>query len=239
MTEAAPSAQASWHTLSISDADARLADWVASLLSDVPVTFEPPTGAPEGRGVSLYLFEVRPQAAARTRTPPLQAMLRYLVTTWAPTQQEAHGLLGDLLLAAMADSDIEVDSEPVSLDVWPMFSTAPKPSFVLHLAVRRERNVAPVRMVRQRLVVQTASLKAVEGTIVGPGDVPMAGARVEIPLSNQATVTDRRGRFSFPAVAAGPYGTTLRILARNRELTFTTEAHDEEPLVIRFEPLEG
>src|SRR4029079_10787253 len=119
------------------------------------------------------------------------------------------------------DAEFEVDPEPVSLDVWPMFATAPKPSFVLSLPLRRERIAPPVRMVRQHLVVETAELRSLRGTVVGPGDVPLAGARVEIPLSHLATVTDRHGRFSFPAIAAGSYATTLRILAKNRELTLT------------------
>ena len=77
------------------------------------------------------------------------------------------------------------------------------------------------------------------GVVLGPGDVPIAGARVEIPPANLSTSTDRLGRFAFAAVASGPYPTTLRVLAKGRELTQTVVTVGAEPIVIHFEPLEG
>jgi hypothetical protein len=231
--------RAAEHGRSIDDADARLGDWVASLLDDVDVSFDPPAAAPAGRGVSLYLYEVRPSPPPRSRTPPLQATLRYLVTTWAPTQSEAHRMLGQLMFGALEGTELEVEPETIDISVWAMFATPPKPSFVLRVSLRRERDEAPVRMVRQALVVQTAALMPLRGTVVGPGDVPIAGARVEIPLANLAVATDRLGRFAFTAVAAGPHPTTIRVLAKGRQLTLTTDPGSREPLIIHFEPLEG
>jgi hypothetical protein len=223
----------------IGDADTRLAEWVASITPGAEVSYEPPAAAPAGKGVSLYLYELRPQPPPRTRMPPVQATLRYLVTAWAASQVDAHALLGDLILAALETADMEVDQEPVPLEVWRLFGTPPRPSFVLSVGLRRDRDEPPVSMVRQQMIVKTAELRPLRGVVVGPGDVPLAGARVEIPLANLATMTDRLGRFAFAAVAAGEYPARLRVLARNRELTLTADVHSNEPLVIHFEPLEG
>ncbi|MPZ48124.1 MAG: DUF4255 domain-containing protein [Dehalococcoidia bacterium] len=222
----------------IEDADQRLADWVGSVLTDVAVSFDPPQAEAEGRGVSLYLYEVRPEAPLRSRTPPLQASLRYLVTAWAPTQPEAHTLLGELIFAALDHHEMELEAESFPAEAWATFGVAVRPSFVLRVPLRRERQEQPSKLVRQRLVVQTAALVPLRGVVLGPEDIPLAGARIEIASLNLSTATDGRGRFVFPSVPGGANPTTLRVIAKGKELTLAARAASDEPLVIRFGPLE-
>jgi hypothetical protein len=225
-------------SVKIEDADQRLAEWAGAVLGDISVSFDPPQPQPKGKGVSLYLYEVRPEAPLRSRMPPMLTSLRYLVTTWAPVQSEAHTLLGELIFAALEQPDMELDPAPLPVEAWSTFGVALRPSFILRVPLRRERPVQTAKLVRQRLVVQTAALVPLQGIVLGPEDIPLAGARIEMAALSLSTSTDNRGRFVFPSVPGGANPTTLRVIAKGKELTLAARAASDEPLVIRFGPLE-
>ena len=220
------------------EVDERLANWVASILSDVTVSFEAPQPQLEGKGVSLYLYEVRPEPALRSRTPPLLASARYLVTTWSPSPPEAHSLLTELMFSAQDQPDMEIDPGPFPPEAWATLSVPIRPSFTLRLPLRRERRTPQPKLVRQRLVVQSATLVPLRGVILGPEDIPIAGARIEVPALNLSTSSDGHGRFVFPSLPGGDTPTTLRVIAKGKELTLAVRAASDEPLVIHFGPLE-
>jgi hypothetical protein len=224
----------------IEEADGRLADWVGTVVQGAEVSFDVPAASASGRGVGLYLFEVVPEAAARNGpNPPLQASLRYLVTAWDESPQEAHTLLGNLLFAAMETPDLEVDAASIPISAWEAFGVAPRPSFVLRVPLRRERPDTTAPRVRGPLVVHAVAMVPMRGRVVGPGDVPLTGARVEVPSLNLSASTDRNGNFYFAGVPAEPSTVRLRVKARGKELALAVERPAaDEPLLIRFEPLE-
>lgn len=223
----------------IDTVDQRLKAWVGRVLGEVPVSLHAPDRDSVERGVGLYLLELGASPPPRTeRRPPLQLSVCYLVTAGGEGQPErAHHLLGELAFAAMDETDFEVDLTPVPLGVWAGLGVQPRPSFRLRLPVRRERPVPVVPRVQVPLVAHVNSINdALTGSVVGPGDVPIPGALVELPSLRLSTRTDARGVFRFPSVPpAGSLG-GLEVRAKGEVLALGAEALVTEgaPLVIRL-----
>lgn len=229
----------------IDQADRQLRHWAASVLDtgDASLVSLAAPGASTGElGISLYLMECAAAPPPRgQRRPPLQVSLRYLVTTWAKDPEQAHRLFGELVFAAMENPDFEVDLTPLDAGTWSALGTRPQPSFVLSMPLRRERPEPDTRYVRVPLVVRAAPLTTLEGTVLGPADVPITGARVEVPGLNLVARSDSRGRFKLAGVPAT--GETVKLLVRAKGHEMTAEiAHPtagSDPLVIRFNELPG
>jgi len=226
----------------IDKVDQRLSEWISSVLTkDVEVSLLPPGGPGDKKMVGLYLKDILPSAPTRgSRRPPLQVLLRYLVTCRAKTQAEAHNMLGQLLFAAMEHPEYEIELEPVPAEAWTAFGSIPLPSFMLCLPLRLERPEAPVRLIRSPIEVNQSPLASMEGTILGPEQTPLTNARVELSTHNLVTRTDIKGRFIFPAVPSEPAKKKLRMIARGRELFKEIDYTKikKEPLIIHFDVLE-
>jgi hypothetical protein len=134
--------------------DGRLKDWVLQIIGPAEISLDVPGKAQSGKGVSLYLFELSNAfPAIGTSLPPLKLELHYLVTTWAEQPEEAHNLIGRLAFAALANSGFEVDLNPLPVETWRAFATAPRPAFVLRVPVSSERPATPAKPVTQPLVI--------------------------------------------------------------------------------------
>jgi len=227
----------------IEEIDQRLSDWIGSVLGkDIEVSLLPPGDLGNKKTVGLYLKDILPSAPTRgTRRPPLQVLLRYLVTAWAENPQEAHRILGQLLFAAMEHPEFEVELDPIPAQVWTAFGTIPIPAFMLRLPLRVERPQKPVQLIRSPIEVQQSPLVRVAGMVMGPDEIPLANARVELSTHNLVARTDVKGRFGFPTVPTAPALKKFRILARGRELFQEVDLkkiNSEEPLIIHFDVLE-
>ncbi len=223
--------------------DQRLSQWIGSVLAeDIEVSFLPPKDTGDKKVVGLYLKDILHSAPTRgTRRPPLQVLLRYLVTVRAKSSQEAHHVLGQLLFAAMEHPDYEVDLEPIPAQVWTAFGTIPMPAFILRLPLRVERPEKPVQLIRSPIEVQQSPLVRMEGMVMGPEETPLANARVELSTHNLVARTDIKGRFIFPTVPTEPGLKKVRIIARGRELFQEVDykkINQQEPLIIHFDVLE-
>ena len=227
----------------IDQVDRRLEEWVVQTLGVPTCTLDPPTDDRPGQGVSLFLLELveRPVLRGGTGRPPLQLALRYLVTTWAEGPEEAHRLLGELAFAAMAMDGFAVDLEPVPTAIWTALEVKPRPSFILRVPLRKDMPEPTAKLVRQPLVVRPTPLVSLSGTLLGPGDVPLMRAAVEVPALDLATITDPDGHFAFGSVPAEAYPKTLRIRAKGLELDVPVEPPGQqgEPLVIRIDPTQA
>jgi len=226
----------------IEKVDQRLSEWIANVLTeDIEVSLLPPGGTGDKKIVGLYLKDILPSAPTRgSRRPPLQVLLRYLVTCRAKNQAEAHKILGRLLFAAMEHPEYEVELEPVPAEDWTAFGTIPMPSFMLRLPIRFERPEEPVRLIRSPIEVNQSPLESMQGTVMGPQQTPLTNARVELSTHNLVTRTDIKGRFIFPAVPAKPAAKKIRIIARGRELFKEIDYTKikQQPLIIHFDVLE-
>lgn len=225
----------------IDDTDKHLKEWVTGVLGPTEVSLAPPTSAQSGQGVSLYLMALAPVPPARSiKRAPLQVLLRYLVTTWADAPEVAHQLLSRLVFAAMADTEFEVDLDPVPASTWETFGTAIRPAFVLNVPLRVEQPQPVYKPVLVPLVMQSAPITSLAGVVLGPRDTPVARARVELPSQSLAVYTDPKGRFSFAAVPGEPRTKQLIIRARGRVVQVAVEQPpaDGEPVVIHFDPFD-
>jgi hypothetical protein len=239
----------------IEQIDRRLQQWVENLFATepeaaaagrgaetgrVPVGFSlgPPRRAPDGAGVSCYLFELCDAPPARgPQRAPLQLALRYLVTTWAQEPAAAHRLLGRLVFAAMGEPEWEVLLAPPSEAAWAAFGVLPQPAFILSIPLRLERPTPPAPLVRAPIQLQATPVASLAGVVLGPGEIPLAGALVELPALRQTRRTDRKGQFAFPMVPVEPAELKLHVKARGRARWFdiTRPSEADGPLVIHFE----
>jgi hypothetical protein len=226
----------------IEQVDQRLREWIGSVLTEaVEVSMLPPAGKGDKKVVGLYLKDILPSAPTRgSRRPPLQVLLRYLVTCRAKNQAEAHNMLGQLLFAAMEHPEYDVDLGQVPAEIWTAFGTIPMPSFMLCLPLKLERPQEPIRLIRSPIEVNQSPIASMEGSILGPEETPLTNARVELSTHNLVTRTDIKGRFIFPAVPTAPTQKQLRIIARGRELSKEIDCTKikQEPLIIHFDVLE-
>lgn|SRR5262249_40299049 len=205
--------------------DDRLREWIGTVLPGVSVTHDIPPEPADKPLIAVYLMDVLSNPSARgTKRPPLQISLRYLITGWSREASEAQRLLVDLLFAAMDQADFEVERNPVPLELWLAFGLTPRPAFFLRVPLRQQRPESATKLVLQPMVIAEAAVGSLQGTIVGPGEVPIADALVEAPSLNLTTRTDYKGRFRFAAVPVQPRAPGLRITAKGRQLFLGSEA---------------
>jgi len=217
--------------------DERMLEWARRIVPDVPVTIAPPPSADAGAGVRIHLLSLVPVPAARgAKRPPLELSLRYLITTNADDETDAHRWLGVLAFDAMDKRDWTVEPDPPDAELWRAFEIAPRPGFVVRVPLRLPRNDREAPLVRKRLVIDMHSTAALAGTVTGPEDMPIAGASLEIPSLQLFTRTDENGAFRFPQL---PASSSVTLIVRARRQTHTLRASTGEPLHIRIEGLEG
>lgn len=226
----------------IDQADRQLKAWINGLLGDAILTFGPPERTPSGPGVkdgvSCYLLSLddKPPERAPQRAP-LQITLCYLITTCAETPEQAHRLLGQLVFAAMQVSDWEVELQLIPPGYWEALGAPPQPCFILRVPLRMERPAPPVQRVRKPLEVMPAPVRSLSGIVLGPGDIPIAGAAIRLPFLNISTASDAAGRFVIPAVPATDRAWRLHVRAKGKDFDIEAvlPAADLEPVIIRLE----
>jgi hypothetical protein len=224
----------------IEQADARLADWAGAVAGPgVHVALTAPRDGTSGSGVSLFLIDLVSLPPMRgQRRAPLQLALRYLVTAWADDVHSEHRLLDALVAAAMQEEGLEVVLEPTPPATWLALECQPRPAFVLQVPVRQARPEPATPRVRGPLVVQGVALAPLAGVVLGPGDVPLAGARVEVPSAAAVAETDPRGWFRFPGLPVEPRQKLVRVRARGRQIDVEiAQPEASGSVVIHFDQL--
>jgi hypothetical protein len=226
----------------IDQADRDLQAWVKSVVTGVDVVLGSPRLLDGKHGVSLYLLALAdPPLAWMNRLPTTRVALRYLVTTWAEDEGEAHRLLGELVLAVIEKREYELDLAELPATIWAALGIAPRPALTLCVPLRFERPGPTTRLVRGPLTVRGAPVMSLHGIVLGPGDIPIAGASVEVPALQLTDHTDARGRFHFSTVPGEPPGIQLLVKAKGRVQTITIEQppSDGGPLTIRFDSFDA
>jgi hypothetical protein len=222
----------------IAGTDEHLRQWVQEVVGPVQVGSGVP-GPGTDAGVALYPLGLAPSQETRSarRAEPHRFLLSYLVATQG---EHAHEHLGTLLVAALERSEWQVELDALTPALWLSLGTAPRPAFVLTVEAivpRPQRRRGPP--VTQPLEVDVTPTRGLEGRVVGPGAVPVPGARVELVGLNTHTRTDARGRFAFPVVPAAGGRVRLRISAKDREYVAAADlGGTDEPVVIHCDLLE-
>jgi hypothetical protein len=227
-------AQAVWgKPTSVDEVDKRLEEWIGAVLGEVNVSLTPPNDSQTANGINLYLLDLLSAPPGRSMKEPLpyRIMLRYLVTVFETDQRAMHRMLGELMFAALALPEVEVDLEPLSPAVWSTLGLAARPAFVLRVPLVRERPEKVAPPVRRKMIIKSTPLRPLTGQVLGPGDIAIMGARVELPALHISTATDFRGRFQFAAVPSDPPITVLRVNAKGRTISVSVEKPDEEVMI--------
>ncbi|HEY1513348.1 MAG TPA: hypothetical protein VGF66_06295 [Gaiellaceae bacterium] len=223
----------------IAELDRQLTDWVGEVLPGTTVALEGPSAGTTA-DVGLYLFEIAHLPPARgERRPPLQVELGYLVTTGGADVSSAHDRLGALLFAALQHPDYDVRFPGDMAAYWAAAGVAPQPSFVLAVPLRQEVSVLAAPPVTSALRVQSVGSQSLVGVVVGPGDVSIADAMVEVPSLALATRTDPRGRFRFSAVPVGAAALQIRVRAKSQEFPFTVDSSAPQPVTLKLDLAKG
>ncbi|HEX8369223.1 MAG TPA: hypothetical protein VF604_11835 [Pyrinomonadaceae bacterium] len=205
--------------------DKHLESWARDVFEgeDFEISFAAPAAAEtEKASVYLYLLDVLPTPPGRgVRLPPLLVTLRYLIVPQAKTPNEAHQLLGKMLVSAMENAEFEVEKEPLPLEVWRAFGIAPRPAFILRVPFKHERKEQIAPSVREPIQLRQAILESLQGQI-SLNRIPLVSAKVEIPLLKLFTQTDADGKFRFASLPSEPQDKSLLIRAKGREFSVST-----------------
>jgi hypothetical protein len=223
----------------IDEIDQLMVEWVASVVPDAEVVFDAPRASSAAPTVHLYLIALQNAVPTRRDHPrAYEIALRYLVAVSAPQPQVAHRLLGQLLVAGLDRADLQVEMPALSPEFWVAFGVAPQPAFLLQRPLTVERPMRAPR-VRYPAEVQVVPVGELSGLVLTPDDVPVVRARVELPDLHASTFTDGDGRFRFGAVPAHAQARRVRVVAKGTELVVSRRSADEQPFVIRFQPMEA
>lgn len=226
----------------IEDVDERLQEWARTILPGVEIRFTPPDDTEAVPAIHCYLLDLLPDASstAAGRAPLLQLGLRYLVTAHGDSPRETHKALGTLVFAAMEHPDFRVELDPPAAGFWSALGIVPRPAFMLRASLRLQRPEPKVGRVKKRVEVRHAEVMPLVGLLLGPGDLPVCDARVELESPRSTAFTDSQGFFRFAAVPPEPREKRLQIGAKGYQQAFTVEhpAGNSKPLVIHFETME-
>jgi len=233
----------------LTEADDKLRAWLQAAAGGAAIVAGPPPEAPPGgeeeATLCAYLLAVEPVPRVATdkyRPAPVVLHLRYLVTPQAASDRDALELV-DRLLEATYDTalpdDLEVDLAPAPTDVWQALGARPRPAITVRVTARFLPRPAEMELVREELHVVGAGLRSLTGRVIGPGDIPLAGAEVVVAATRTATRTSNSGTFSFSAVPTGPDPVRLAIRTKGRTFSVDVDPSDGEPVVVRCDLLEA
>ena len=223
----------------LDDAAAQLQSWAGTVVPGARVVLGPPAGAATEDQVSLHLVQIEGRPPPRgPRRPPLQVDLHFLVTAASPRPEAELHMVGELLFAALARDDLEVELHPVTPGVWRSLGTGPRAAFILRVPFQRALPEPRAPRVRGPLVTRTVPGRPLHGQVLGPGNVPIAGAAVELPALQLFTSADAGGNFSFANVPPEP-PPRLVVRAKGSVQTFVASEAPGTPLTIHFQIEEG
>ena len=229
-----------WQVNSIDQADQRLKDWVENVTGGTTCSLNAPSAAVKAPTISCYLMDLLEIPALRNVPhAPQQFMLRYLVTSWAEEPVEAHQRLNALVFAAMEEAELELEMHPPEPALWTALGIPPGPCVFLRVRVRLERPERPTRLVLKPLKVEALPVRPLVGVVLGPEDVPVMGAVIEIPALQMSVRTGAKGQFRFQSVPESGWLKHLVVRARGKtqDIALEKDYSEENPLVIHFDPL--
>jgi hypothetical protein len=215
--------------------DRRVIEWIQSVVPSAPVSLDL-AASDLPSGVNVYLLELGASPPPRgSERSPVQFSLHYLITSWAQDAFEAHKILGDLVSAAMQEAEFEVNFD-VSHVNWNLFGLAPRPAFLLKVSARIPLPETSAPLVRKPIVLKTETITSLTGRVLGPGDIPIVGAHVQLSAFDLSVRTDANGRFVLPIGTQPP---SLRVTVKGKSQSVSAEPPpDGTPLTIWVDPAE-
>src|SRR5215470_16641931 len=198
----------------IASATASLIEWLAGSV-DVPVRAAAPQTPDEGTGLSVWPLALLPERELRSAGPrePLRFRVRHLVTGDVDA-------LDRVLVAAVEAGEPAISLESPSDQAWLALGAKPQPALLIDVPARVGRPTPSVPLVRGPLRVRGGTPQAIRGRVLGPGEVPLPGMRVEVVSTGAWAYADAAGRFAFAAV---PREEPLRLAVQGKGTRLTAE----------------
>lgn len=220
--------------------DKQLREWIGSVAKGAGVDLGAPPASVKDTAVSCYLLDVQNAVPGNGGTQrAFELAARYLVTVAGPDAEAVHRVLGNLIVAAVARSDWQVELREHEPALWAAFGVAPRPALILRcpLLVERPQRVARVRHAAE---VRLAPVVVLGGVVLTPEDVPIPRARVEIAGTQAVTFTDDDGHFQLSALPPRDKRdmTALTVTAKGMQVLVANATRAAQPLVIRLDPKE-
>lgn len=224
----------------VTDAETRLADrWIVPALGpDARIRVGRIDDAAPGDGVAvtLTLLDIAPAPLPHgpVGLPPVQLRARYLVTVAAKDPVVERQSLAELAFTAGPVTQVDVERAP-GPEVWRALGVATRPALVVAMLLQRQRH-RPMQRVRQPLVTTWAGSRPVAGVVLGPGDVPIAGALVEVEGLPQTAYSNHRGEFALRSVPGVDPPPTLVVSAKGATVRVRVDgdATASAPLLVRI-----
>ena len=207
--------------------------WAEALADPGAVRLGLPAGEAPDSGLYLHLFDFRQDSQEHApRQSTWRFVSRYLVSACSEDARESHRLLAHALIHAIESDRFEVERESPSLALWQALRVPARPAFVLAAPWSHQREKPQGPLVRRPLQMDWGELQPLSGSVLGPSDVPIMLARVEIPHTGLSAATDWRGRFHFPSVLRSD-AMVLQVSAKGQRVrTSLKDATDAEGHVV-------
>lgn len=197
--------------------DEEVRDWLKGIVKEAVISFSLPSDEVDKLVLFAYLFNIeRPAALPPGRTPPMQLRVSYLITAAGPDPVAAHGLLGDAIAAASAQSQYALEFGSPNAEAWASINLPARASFVLRATATQKRDIKPSPLVVTP-IVHSAPLERLVGQVVAADGTPLAGAVVEVPGLGRTTTANSEGRFVLEGVTAS-IDLTVRAQSKGREV---------------------
>ncbi len=188
----------------------------------------------DGVDIRLVGLAPRPAPRAASPSPPLILTADYLLTVRAADAFAEQTGIMELMLAAMEYEHAEVATDRDVPRLCIDLGLPPALGLILRATVSRRRPAVRAPLVRFPLKVASGELGVLQGSVLGPGDTPVAGAVVRAEGVDRTAQTDAFGRFRLH----GPVGdAVVRLNVRARGVEIDDEVEPGHPVILRL-PLE-
>lgn len=229
----------------LTDADRAVRDWLRSLLGEDTVRFGTPSAPPSGEEaddeptMSVHALDLVHESSGSIdvhRPAPATVWVRYLLCATRPGSVRAFEHL-DVVLSAVLDPrssegrevPVHLDSDVAALPLWSALGVPPRPGVVLRARTSISRAAKQAPPVTAPLRVEGGPVRSLSGRLVGPGEVPLAGAEVTVPSTGARSRTGTDGDFTLASVPTGPLALAIRV--KGRSFDVAVEPSDEPVLV--------
>lgn len=211
-----------------------LQEWLGELLPDLPVALAAGADPAGFLGVAIRLLAITPRIVPLNPGRKSAALaLDYLVTVRLDDVRAAHAAVSEIAFAVLGDGAYELVIGSPTGELCAALGVAPCPGLVLRTELRRDAQVPLAPLVREAPRPSLEALVHARGRVVGPGNLPIAGALVTIAGTSRCCTTGPDGRFRFAIPAGQPATVTAR--ARSREVSASLAPEVETILTLQME----
>ena len=218
------------------DVTREIVAWVQECLPELPVRILVSDDVERRPGITVQLANIAPLPGPRTDRASFVLAIDYLISVQSKDPLAAHRAVGELVFAALQRPDLEICQASAIAAVGERQDNHALPGVLIRAKLARDRVFDQAPLVRRPPVVEAEGVVPLEGIVLGPNDIPVPDATVEITALGASVLTDGRGRFRFAAAPSG--SKPVKLSARKRAAHAYVDAGPGEIVTIRL-PLEN